>query len=112
MARFENLPMRDERFYWNDIAGGERTTWIDKASRNASVVASLDHLAEPFEQLNILFHTEMSGLRLVAADFARAIGIILDANEETLWIVPQDRGEWLVEVSRADRETCVLTGWP
>ena len=112
MARFEGLPTRDERFFWDNIAGGQRLAWIDKPSRNASVLALTSRLAEPSERLNILFHTEGSGLRLTAADFARAADIILDANEETLWIVPENPGEWLIEVSRVDRETCVVTERP
>lgn len=105
---YATLPLRDERFFWPDIAAHMSVGFETDAERDRSFRHALSSSFSMDDRLACIFHTADSALSIRCSDLMQYAPSILDPLHDLIWVInPLEAGS-LVEVSLIDREVCWL----
>ena len=107
LAAFTALPGKDERFDWGRIPRAERRSYGSAEDRARAVGEALAQCHRPNERLVVVWHPRSAGFRLRTEDFLNVMSPLLDAAPE-VWIISDERPDWIIETARFDCEVCWL----
>jgi hypothetical protein len=93
-------PGMDEELDFSWIPGAQRVTWSGDAQRDTLFRWALSAVARREEQVAIIWHPALAGVRLAEAAARSEARLLLDAGRgDTIWVAGAKGGAWLIQVA-------------